>query len=85
MIAILLVLLVSFPFAQTMYNGLLVYKGQTINCSRTLNKYAHKGVPSIKEDEKVKLCCKGVREVARREGVNALLVTHLRICRQLGR
>ena len=85
MIAILLVLLVSFPFAQTMYNGLLVYKGQTINCSRTLNKYAHKGVPSMKEDEKVKLCCKGVREVARREGVNALLVTHLRICRQLGR
>ena len=68
-----------------MYNGLLVYKGQTVNCSRALNKYAHKGVPSIKEDKNVKLCCSSLREILKNEGANALLIAHLNICRQLGR
>jgi hypothetical protein len=82
-----LLILLSFGFlsAQTLYNGLINYGGRIVDCSHILNRYAHSGVPSIKEESKVKLCCTGVREIAKREGVNDLLLTHLNICRQLGR
>ncbi len=82
------VLLIVFPliaFSQTLYNGLVNYRGQVIDCGHVLNKYAHRGVPSIKEDRNVKLCCMSLREIVKNEGVNDLLIVHLRICRQLGR
>ena len=72
-------------FSQTFYNGLVRYEGQVIDCSHVLNRYAHSGVPSIKEDKLVKKCCAAVREIAKNEGVNELLVAHMRTCRQLGR
>jgi len=81
-------LLLLFPFlvfSQTMYNGLVNYKGQIIDCGHILGKYAHRGVPSIKENKIVRICCIGLREIARNEGVNPLLIAHLNVCRQLGR
>ncbi len=84
MIAFLLFLSLT-AFSQTLYNGLVRYEGQVIDCSHVLNRYAHSGVPSIKEDKLVKKCCVAVREIAKKEGVNDLLVVHMRICRQLGR
>ncbi|NPA40972.1 MAG: hypothetical protein GXO18_01710 [Aquificae bacterium] len=71
--------------AHAQYNGLITYKGQVLDCGHLLNKYAHSGVPSVKEDEKVKVCCRGLREIALSGYANELLVAHLRVCRQLGR
>ncbi len=84
MIAILLIL-TSLAFSQTLYNGLVNYRGQVIDCGHILGRYAHGGVPSRKEDERVKLCCSALREILKNEGVNTLLMAHLNICRQLGR
>ncbi len=72
-------------FSQVLYNGFITYKGELISCGDLLNKYAHRGIPSITESEKVNLCCRGLREIALQGFVNELLVAHLRICRQLGR
>ena len=82
---LIILLLFSFAFSQTLYNGLVNYKGRIIDCGHILNRYAHKGVPSIKEDKNVKLCCSSLREILKNEGANALLIAHLNICRQLGR
>jgi len=82
---ILVLLLFSFAFSQSLYNGLVNYRGQVVDCGHVLNKYAHKGVPSIREDKNVKICCSSLREILKNEGANDLLIAHLRICRQLGR
>ncbi|EDP76392.1 hypothetical protein [Hydrogenivirga sp. 128-5-R1-1] len=82
---ILILVLVSLVFSQTLYNGLVNYKGQVIDCGHILGRYAHGGVPSIREDKNVKLCCSSLREILKNEGANALLIAHLNICRQLGR
>ncbi len=84
----MLLLLLIFPlllFAQGPYNGLINYRGQILDCSFILNRYAHSGVPQIKEDRKVKICCASLREIYRMGTFNDLLIAHLRICRQLGR
>lgn len=72
-------------FSQTLYNGLVNYNGQVIDCGHVLGKYAHGGVPSLKENENVRICCMSLKEIARNEGVNPLLIAHLNVCRQLGR
>ncbi|RLJ71396.1 hypothetical protein BCF55_1698 [Hydrogenivirga caldilitoris] len=82
---LLLLFLPLILFSQTLYNGLISYHGQVIDCGHILGRYAHGGVPSLKEDENVKLCCMSLREIAKNEGVNTLLIAHLNVCRQLGR
>lgn len=80
-----LLVLSAFLFAQSPYKGLIYNNGQVIDCSYVLNRYAHSGVPSVKEDRKVKLCCSSLRKMLRNGEVNELLVAHLNVCRQLGR
>jgi len=82
---IVLLLLPILAFSQTLYNGLVKYNEQVIDCGHILGKYAHGGVPSVKENENVRICCLSLREIAKSEGVNSLLIAHLNVCRQLGR
>ena len=67
------------------YTGLIRVGDRVLDCSQILNRYVHGGVPSVKEDERVKLCCRSLRVIARQGAVGELLPLHLRICRQLGR
>ncbi len=85
MMAVILLSLLSFAFPQTLYNGLVNYRGTVIDCGHILGRYVHGGVPSRKEEGNVKLCCFALREILRKEGANSLLLAHLRVCRQLGR
>ena len=85
MIGFILLSLLSFSFPQTLYNGLVNYGGRVMDCGHILGRYVHGGVPSRKEDTKVKLCCFALREILRKEGSNSLLLAHLKVCRQLGR
>jgi len=84
MIALLLIF-TSLAFPQTPYNGLVNLEGQLLDCGRILGRYIHGGVPSLKEDRNVRLCCNSLREIMENEGANELLLTHLNVCRQLGR
>lgn len=67
-----------------LYNGLVEYQGQIINCSTLLNKYIHQGIPPRKEFPKLRLCCENALKIARSGVREPLLLSHLRVCRSLG-
>ncbi len=81
----MLMILLSLAFAQPSYKGLIYESGRIIDCGLYLNRYAHGGVPSPKEDTVIKTCCRVLRKVAREEGLNPLLEAHLLTCRRIGR
>jgi len=78
-------LILSLLMVASGYTGLIRVGDRVLDCSQILNRYAHGGVPSVKEDEKVKLCCISLRTIPPQGAVGELLLLHLRICRQLGR
>ncbi len=78
-------LMASLLLAASAYTGLIKTEAGVVDCAHILNRYAHGGVPSAREDEKVKLCCRSLRIIARQGSADALLIAHLEICRQLGR
>ncbi len=82
----LMLLLAGMPLiAYGVYNGIVNYRGQLIDCGYLLNRYAHGGVPNLKENERVKICCRVLRGMFANGIHNNLLLTHLRVCRDLGR
>ncbi len=75
----------SFILLSLVYTGLINTGERVIDCSKVLNKYTFKGIPSLEEDKVVKECCNAVRKLSTDGLSGELLYVHLRICRQLGR